>query len=75
MGRIGESVSDDPWDVRLATAGAGVKFFVAKQSAIRVEYRFLMATHEHSILSSGYSYTAKQTWYMNDLLLGVSVFL
>ena len=74
-GRLSDRATNEPWDVRLANAGIGAKFFVASSGAIRVEYRFQMATHEHTTRESEYTYTTKQTWYNNDLFVGVAVFL
>jgi opacity protein-like surface antigen len=67
--------SSDDMDIPVLRAGTGLKVFVSKQVALKVEYRYERYTSETE--SSYYSYksTTKTTTNMHNILIGFSIFL
>ncbi len=66
---LGRSSND--FDIGVLNLGAGLKVFMAKQVAFRVEYRYQRYSRE---ISSG-STTTTSTYNFHNAFLGVSVFL
>jgi opacity protein-like surface antigen len=70
---MGRSSGD--FDIPVLRGGGGLKVFVSKQVALRVEYRYERFSSEQE--SSYYSYTSttKTTTNIHNILIGFSVFL
>ncbi len=75
---IGRSSGD--FDIPVARLGAGVKFLVTKQVALKLEYRYERYSYEISQTVPSYfgyaptSYTMNEVWNYHNVMIGISVF-
>jgi len=66
--------SSDKLDIPVLRAGGGLKVFVSKSVALKVEYRYERYTQERTTTYFNSSYTSKSTASYHNLLFGFSVF-
>jgi len=62
-------------DIPVVRIGGGAKFFLSRQVAFKVEYRYERYSYEGSFSFFMYSYSYKNVWNYHSVLIGVSVFL
>jgi hypothetical protein len=68
--------SSEAMDVPVLRAGGGLKVFISKQVALKVEYRYERYTQEATETTYwGYSYSYKAVSNYHNVLIGFSVFL
>jgi opacity protein-like surface antigen len=71
--------ASDKSDIPVPRVGGGVKFFLSKQVALKLEYRYERYSYENSstvsFYYSSYSYSQKEVWDHHTVLFGISVFL
>jgi len=67
--------TSDKLDVPVFRVGGGLKVFVAKQVALKVEYRYERYSYEHSTTYYTTTSTSSRTWNYHNVLFGFSVFL
>lgn len=71
--------TSDKLDIPVLRVGGGVKLFLSKQVALKLEYRYERYSYETSATYSfypyTYSYNAKEVWNHHTVLFGISVFL
>jgi opacity protein-like surface antigen len=68
--------SSEAMDVPVLRAGGGLKVFISKQVALKLEYRYERYTQENSETSYwGYSYSYEAVSNYHNVLIGFSVFL
>jgi hypothetical protein len=68
--------SSNELDVPVFRAGGGVKVFIVKQVALKLEYRYERYTQESSDSFGPYfSYSSKTTSNFHNVLVGFSIFL
>lgn len=65
----------DALDITLINAGAGMKVFIVRQAALRMEYRFQRYRYSYDeTVADEVSYNVLNTWTYHNFLLGFSVF-
>jgi opacity protein-like surface antigen len=78
MQRLMDRSSDD-LDIPVVRVGGGMKIFLSKQVALKLEYRYERYSYENSSSFAyyGYSYSYSQKVISNyhNVLFGISVFL
>jgi hypothetical protein len=62
------------FDIPVLRAGAGLKVFLGKQVALKVEYRYGRYSCEETYTYSIYSSTTKSVWNYHNVMIGFSVF-
>ena len=74
MQRLLGRQSDD-FDIPVIRGGGGLKIFVSKQVALKIEYRYERYSREDESSSIYYKSTSKTTMNLHNVLFGFSVFL
>ena len=62
-------------DIPVLRVGGGLKIFLSKQVAFKIEYRYERYLYENTITYFHYSYTYEETSNYHNVLFGFSVFL
>lgn len=65
----------DKLDIPVLRVGGGLKVFLGKQVALKVEYRYERYSYEHTNTYYNYSATYSEIWNFHTVLFGFSVFL
>jgi hypothetical protein len=67
--------SSGDFEIPVLRAGGGVKVFLSRQIALKVEYRYERFFHEETSSYYSSSSTMNTTWNYHNILFGLSVFL
>jgi hypothetical protein len=67
--------ASDKLDIPVLRVGGGLKFFLSKQVAVKIEYRYERYTTESTTSYYYYSYSYKEVQNYHNVLFGFSVFL
>ena len=70
---MGRTTSD--LDIAVLRAGGGLKVFLGKQVALKIEYRYERYSYDHSQTFFGSTYSYANTNNIHNVLFGFSVFL
>jgi|WetSurMetagenome_2_1015567.scaffolds.fasta_scaffold373770_1 opacity protein-like surface antigen len=70
---LGRSTSD--FDIAVLRAGGGLKVFVARSVALKLEYRYERYAYDHTETYYGMSASHSMTYNFHTVLIGFSVFL
>jgi opacity protein-like surface antigen len=70
---MGHTTSD--FDIAVLRAGGGLKIFLGKQVALKIEYRYERYSLDQSETFYGSTYSYSNIYNMHNVLFGLSVFL